>query len=261
MIDDYDSVMGVDSDDELPKPYNTIDGLTDYKKIEFDEIDSKLRKRAEKFIKGVTNLYLKAYENVNDDYIKALSRVETDNLVVMLKQVKYAEHVLDTLMKRYNMGGYVDSAIYVEIRQMQEHVMKILVDVSKYTRGIPDYFKFTESEFDLVAKLNKVNDINLGTRTIEVGVSSQAKQIGQTENAYDLNDIMSTNRGTASLIKKIEALETNSIEEVNKKLNETPDVILDFDPSDINVDDDDDEEFSDFDDDDDGDIYNTDEEE
>jgi hypothetical protein len=62
----------------------------------------------------------------------------------MLKQVKYSEHMLDSLMNRLDNGGFVDKDLYDQIKDMQHHVIKINLEVSKYTRLLPEFFKFTE---------------------------------------------------------------------------------------------------------------------
>lgn len=223
-IDDEDGFGG----DILP--HNSMEAFTDYQSIEVSEVDLKLRKRAKKFIDGVSSLYLKAYSSTDDQYIIALKKVETDNLVVMLKQVKYAEHILDTLIKRFNMGGYVDSTIYDEIRQMQQHVIAIMGDVTRYTRGVPDFFKFTESEFDLVTKIKDVNDVMLGTKTINQEQSTPLK-IESTEAVVmtDVDDMNKPNRGTKTLMMKLDNIGFGgSIDEVNKNylIHQTWNLIL-----------------------------------
>lgn len=113
-----------------------------YQEFNVDEKAVHLRTSCKAMILSLCKIYLDTLEISNEDYVKAVALVEEQNLFVLMKQVQYADHVLDSLMRQLDSGGYIDKGIYSTIREMQKSAIQITLEISKYTRNLPEYFKF-----------------------------------------------------------------------------------------------------------------------
>lgn len=144
-------------DDKNHPNLNDIEGdggmrqFDDYKAIGVDTIIKDISKLADDLINTTCNFYLSNSELFDDDdhrYITAIKGSERNNLQILLKQVKYVEHILDNLMRQLDNGGYMDNSIYTTIQEMQKSSMEITMQVSKYTRNLPDYFKYVKMDIE-----------------------------------------------------------------------------------------------------------------
>lgn len=125
-----------------------------YESLNIDEKIQTLTTASKKFIESVAKVQLENLEEGNEDYVKAISELETSNLLFLLKQVKYSEHVLDSLMRQLDNGGYMEPGLFETIRVMQKSGIEIALEVSKYLRTLPEYFKWLKK--DLVEQQQEI---------------------------------------------------------------------------------------------------------
>ena len=140
--DDFDKLDGPSGGDMAQ--YQT------YKAFNVLEKNVELENSAKKLIISLCNVYLERGMVSNEDYVTAIGLAEQQNLFVLLKQVKYSEHILDSLMLQLDAGGFIDKDIYSTIREMQKSAMQITLEVSKFTRTLPEYLKYVQSDIDKI---------------------------------------------------------------------------------------------------------------
>lgn len=225
-------------DDDLDKEdlgfgSGAMEQYSTYKGVGVDEVSLTLREKATNLIDGVSRIYTSVGISVDEQFIDSIKAIEIDSLVSMLKQVKYAEHMLDSLMKRLDNGGYADNQIYDDIKSMQKHVIEMNLEVSKYTRLIPEFFKFTDNEVSSIQGRQLADYSNQGSNQKTIDAEYEpVKQISGpqfgTKNFLDALDVM------------------DSMGQIDEILNSEPEQELAFDPADIvekeDEDDDNDEE-------------------
>jgi hypothetical protein len=160
-------------DDEFEEMSNEVDSMAQFSTYKSFDVDSKLEtlsKDAKKMILSLCDLYLSKELISNEDYVKAIANVEAQNLTVLIKQVKYSEHILDSLMRQLDSGGYVDKSIYDTIREMQKSSIQITLEVSKYVRTLPEYFKFVHQD---ITKIKALDILNESTARTNIEASSK----------------------------------------------------------------------------------------
>lgn len=224
--DDDENFEGFSSD--------AMDQYSQYDKVEVNIVTVDLTAKAKSLIDGVARIYTSTGLSIDDEFVNSIKSVETDALVSMLKQVKYAEHMLDTLMKRLDNGGYVDKEIYDQIKSMQHHVIEMNLEVTKYTRLIPEFFKFTESD---VKSISTVNNTDYQKTAISGGTKMNGIEDATIIQPVALN---APQFGTKSFLESIDMM--SSMAHIEDILENEPEQDLEFNPSEIS---DDDEKFED----------------
>jgi hypothetical protein len=212
-----------DDEEDLAGLGSSLEQYGAYTRLEVEEVTVSLREKAENLIEGISRIYTSTGTSIDDEFVGAIKSVETDALVSMLKQVKYAEHMLDTLMSRLDNGGFVDKEIYDQIKDMQRHVIEMNLEVTKYTRLLPEFFKFTES--DVVSMQQKQFSSYQSTNVI-----SNSSEV-QTIEVHEATSITGPQFGTKGLLEAIEMMD--SVSAIDDILENEPDVDLGFDPKDI----------------------------
>lgn len=158
--DGFDSLYS-DELDSLAK-INQEEQLESYKSIDITEKESLIRADVAKFITGIVKLYHKVEKRVDDFYIsesekteseseldhviESVAKLESLNLVSLLKQVKWADHLVDTLMRRLEAGGNMDMDLIDAIMKAQQSSMNITLTISSYIRNIPTYIKHLKAD-------------------------------------------------------------------------------------------------------------------
>jgi hypothetical protein len=208
---------------------NSLEQYATYSKVDVEHVTIDLTTKAKNLIDGVARIYSSIGSSIDEDFIKSIKQIETDQLVSMLKQVKYAEHMLDTLMNRLDNGGYVDKDIYLQIQDMQNHVIKMNLEVSKYTRMIPEFFKFTESDVQGIQQ-RQIVDYQNSSKTIDSYAEEVKKKVSSN----------SPQRGTKGFLEALDL--EDSLSAIEDVLSAEPEIDLTFDPKDITEDNFDDEE-------------------
>ena len=217
--------IGNPNDDDFEELTNDTGGamaqFDDYRKFDVDAKGEKVLASVKKLIVSLVKLHVDTDKLTDDDYIKAVAEVEQQNLLVLCKQVYYAEHVVDTLIRRLDSGGFVDPELYDQIRQMQMSVIKVTLEVSRYTRQLPEYFKFVNTE---IGKINAIQLMSASSDAIETTFELQ-----EAQKSASFNHSMPM-RGTRELMLDI----SDSISDIDAKIQEaeviepTP-IILDED--------------------------------
>ena len=230
--------IGNPNDDDFEELTNDTGGamaqFDDYKKFDVDAKGEKVLASVKKLIVSLVKLHVDTDKLTDDDYIKAVAEVEQQNLLVLCKQVYYAEHVVDTLIRRLDGGGFVDPELYDQIRQMQMSVIKVTLEVSRYTRQLPEYFKFVNTE---IGKINAMQLMSASSDAIETTFELQ-----EAQKSTSFNHSMPM-RGTRELMLDI----SDSISDIDAKIQEA-EVI---EPTPIILDEDYDDDFKEEDDEDD----------
>jgi len=189
MFQQMEDVLGTGGDMKQYEKYETFDVET---KI------TELEEKAKALIVQICNVYIKVTDDADSEYISAISHAEKTNLVVLMKQVKYSEHIIDSLMRQLDAGGYMDPSIYETIREMQKSTISITLEISRYIRTLPEYFKFIKKEISL-SKADDLHEIE-----IQEGRSRQdsTRKIGQAANEEEFTTSMPV-RGTRELMLHI----------------------------------------------------------
>lgn len=215
--DDFDELTGA----------GDLHQFDDYKKFEVDTKGEMIKQSVKKLIVSLAKVYLDEDKITNEDYVKALASLEEQNLLVMCKQVYYAEHVVDTLIRRLDGGGFVDPDLYDQIRKMQASVIQITLEVSRYTRNLPEYFRFVNTE---VGKINAVDMLSKATS----GFGNET--LGLVESTEQTFSILKPVRGTRELMLDI----SDSLSDIDMKLKESTEI----EATPIVIDDDDDDDYT-----------------
>jgi hypothetical protein len=230
--------IGNPNDDDFEELTNDTGGamaqFDDYRKFDVDAKGEKVLASVKKLIVSLVKLHVDTDKLTDDDYIKAVAEVEQQNLLVLCKQVYYAEHVVDTLIRRLDSGGFVDPELYDQIRQMQMSVIKVTLEVSRYTRQLPEYFKFVNTE---IGKINAMQLMSASSDAIETTFELQ-----EAQKSTSFNHSMPM-RGTRELMLDI----SDSISDIDAKIQEAEAI----EPTPIILDDDYDDDFKQEDEDDD----------
>lgn len=212
-----------------------LEQFSTYQEIKVSQTTEDVLVNAQKLISGLSKVYLN-HKIIDDDYRNSIGAIELDNLAILMKQTKYAEHMVDTLMRRLDNGGYADKGIFLEVRKLQDHLLYITKEVSVHIRQLPEYFKFIESD----SKTSETNENVFSNNVIEATIEQHKELPNHTD---DLFDFMGTpQRGTRDLMLTL----TDSFSEIDNKLENMPDIELSFDPSEINEDEDDEKSFEDL---------------
>lgn len=212
-----------------------MDGMQQFETYESFHLNlqnPKLKKQAEKIIESICDTYLslptfsedveepKELQNIRK-YIQQIKKVEISNLMIMAKQVKVAEHILDTLMRRLDSGGYVDNELYSNIREQRKDLMEVTLLFSKYVRSLPDYFAIVRSEIG-------AETINLNSVIEQQKSLNNHNDVEVIENVDD-EYVALPMRGTKEMALNVQ----NSIARLKQRAEESKNIDLPFDPKDI----------------------------
>lgn len=209
-----------------------------YESYEVNEKNDSLKKQAEKVINNICDAYLSLPETDDEeddphlkklrDYIKSIKEVETSNFLIIAKQVKIAEHILDTLIRRLDSGGYVDELIYQNIREQRKDLMDTVLQFSKYARNLPDYFSIVRSEVGLG------NQMTLGEAiTVQKQLNAPSMDLAIEENSEEEEYSAAPIRGTKDLALSVQ----DNIKKLKARQENMEETFIDFDPADITDDD------------------------
>lgn len=212
---------------------NMLEQYSTYEKIEVKEIATSLHTKATNLIAGISRVYTSVGLSVDEEFIDSIKSIETDALVSMLKQVKYAEHMVDSLMNRLDNGGFADKEIYEQIKSMQHHVIQMNLEVSKYTRLLPEFFKFTDTDISSISQQQKSS---------QTKVNNYSEAIEDAQVVQKQIPLNAPQFGTKDFLASID-IEIDSMTNIEAILSSEPEEDLGFDPADIfdNEDQDDDE--------------------
>lgn len=217
-----------------------MEQFEDYKRLDVDAKVSKLEKGSKKLIISLCDLYLNLEQMTDKAHIQAIAEVEQSNLTVLLKQVKYAEHVLDNLMRQLDAGGHMDPKIYQTIREMQKSSIEITLEVSRYVRTLPEYFKWLAKDIKEVTTLENIDQ--------------ERTKRAELPEARTQTSINGPIRGVKELLQNLQDLQTSEDD-----LQERIAGLEEVEPTPIDVDDEDEEEWIEDENEDDIDVYGTEE--
>jgi hypothetical protein len=182
-----------------------------YDELGVDKVSKDIKDNAKQLVKQLSSLYLKVNDEESNEERKeirnAFSTIEEMSLGTLLKQLRYSEHMVDALMKRLDGAGFVDTAMFKMIMEVQNNTMNITMQVANYVRNLPSYFKQLDVELNTSAQL------------IDVDVSPNCQNLlGARQITNDIEDddfIKQPQMGSKDLILSLEA-SRKRFEEVNK---------------------------------------------
>ena len=217
--------------------------LRSYQKLDIDAKNALLETSVKAHIIALCDLYLDMGKLSNEDYVKAIADTEKQNLLVLIKQVTYSEHILDTLMRQLDSGGYIDQDIFKTIREMQRSVIQITLEVSKYTRQLPEYFKFVQTDIKKMHAITMLEETNASLR-LDAATDIEHEQISSSNDVFSISQ---PQRGLRELMLNV----SDARDDLRAAMLSADAIIAT--PIPINEDDDEDddelEEFKDFDED------------
>lgn len=137
-----------------------------YKQLDVDKMEMEVKNKAKVFISSLCDLYLDLDRITNETHVKAVATIETSHLSSLLSQVEIADHTLKTVMRQLDAGAYTTNPdIYNTIIKLQQNSMNIIMTVSKYTRQLPEAFKFTHKD---IHEVNAIDVMDNNPKTIDV---------------------------------------------------------------------------------------------
>lgn len=179
-----------------------------YKPIEIDSITEELTAQSKTVISEIVEVYFKAGEIERPAYIDTLEKVEAMNLESMLVQVKYADHMIQSLMRRLNETGTLDNQLFRLIMDAQNHALQLTMNVANYVRNLPQYFKGLK--FELSPEIPSLLPGNF----------DEQQQIGNIEDpTQDDGFINRPQMGTKDLLRCIENAQEQAAQR-SKELDE-----------------------------------------
>ena len=170
-----------------------------YKPIEVEKIEQELTVKSKEVVSEIVKVYFETGEISKPEYVQTLEQIETMNLESMLVQVKYADHMIQSLMRRLNETGTIDSSLFRLIMEAQNHALSLTLQVSQYVRNLPNYFK--SLKFELLPQLP----------SIIPGQYDEQAQIGNVSDPIDDEGFINRPQmGTRDLLRYIEETEENA---------------------------------------------------
>lgn len=209
-----------------------------YEKFEIENHTSTINAKAKEIVNAICNAYLSIPESAEDDneeikkakeLVENVKFIESSNLAIMMEQVQIAKHLLHTLVRRFDNGGYVNNDLFNMIQEQSKQMMSITMQFSKYARNLPDYFAITKTEL----KIESSTVTLLQQQYTSSGFLDAT--ITEDEQLY----VSTPQRGTMELALSVQ----ESIKKVSEKFIETADVQMDFSPDDLVDEEDFDEDF------------------
>lgn len=165
-----------------------------YKKIDVQATKEKLKTDATNFIKQLCDVYLQTDKIQRPEYVESIAKIETLTLTQLIGQVKYAEHVLDSLIRQLDAGGFTDASTYDMIMKMQNNSISITMQVSNFVRNLPEYFKHLEEDITKYQSIDMVRTGASNLKDTETGEDFEAETF----------DSAHVYRGTHDLMKRID---------------------------------------------------------
>lgn len=193
--------------------------VASYKNVNVDTTTTAIQTSASKFIKNIVGIYHKTAKKVDDFYIddedkseteselesviSSIADIESMNLVMLLKQVKWGDHLVETLMRRLEAGGNMDGALIEQIMAAQASSLNLTLTISSYVRNIPTYFKHLKNDL-----LNNPQDGDHGRMLSMDDTSGMLQLEAVSHDNEPLNkssefDIAVPQRGMKDLINKV----------------------------------------------------------
>ena len=218
---------------------NNMAQFETYENFEVNDKSKTFVEDARRVIESICSTYLalpdkESIENVEhynkiEKLIDGIKYVEISNLGILIKQVKIAEHILDTLLRRMDSGGFTEDSLYHNIREQQKDLLKMVMEFSKYTRNLHDYFSVVRSEIGLNAPLIEIEQQQKLNSNVTETIDISSEEDGDEE--Y----VALPMRGTKDLALSFQ----ESIQKLKDKQSMVEEVITEFDPKEL------DEEYDD----------------
>lgn len=216
-----------------------------YQDFDIDVKQHAIKKKANDLVDAICQTYFEALYDINEDseennktverlktYLEKIKMSEVSVVRQMVKQIKVSEHLLDTLLRRLDGGGFKEDNLYNMIRDQQNSLNKFSIEFSKYVRGLPDYFDNirTDLGIDKQKTLENISRIQSSNNPMSLG-SEKIYEIGEGDEQQQIAEIYTTmpERGTKNMAMRVQ----DTLERMRNRYRETEDEVIDFDPSDI----------------------------
>lgn len=236
-MDDLFHGGGGDFADAIVGDGGSMDILSQFSTYQNFEVDTQTRdnfKKIENLVNSICDVYISVNEDEQENdklsnYIKSIKINEINVISQLSKQIKISEHLLDTLVRRLDNGGYSDMSMYDEIRTQQRSLNTFAIEFSKYVRGLPEYFDSLRTDMGieretLIKQAEQIKDINY--------VESDEEAVLLDEANNDEYMVVPF-RGNKALMQNVH----NTIHNLKERYFETEETEIDFDPKELNDDD------------------------
>ncbi|AFF28087.1 gp89 [Sphingomonas phage PAU] len=202
--------------DELAKSTHN-DQLASYKPLNIDTENTVIKNKSKTFVNSIVKMYYKfndeieglyyneedkAEENMLKEIVASIANIEADNLDILLKQVKWSSHLVETLMRRLETGGNMDPDLIEQIMKAQQSALNLTLTISSHVRNIPTFFKHLQN--DIMNNGNSVMDNMLPIH--ESGGMLQLAEASEVHEAISEPsefDIAKPQRGMKDLIAQV----------------------------------------------------------
>lgn len=205
-----------------------------YENFDIEIKNADIKSKAEKLVNSICSTYFSVIEDLEDidendaknierikNQLNGLKLSEISVVTQLTKQISVAEHLLDTLLRRLDSGGFTDPTIYENIREQQKSLNFFAIEFSKYVRGLPDYFDSLRTDMGIERQnlMDKVQSLK------EINTSGQEEINIDPIEGYSALPIRGTKDFTQSILK--------STQSIRDRYKDTEEIEIDFDPKDI----------------------------
>lgn len=220
-MNNNDILPALDIDNEIDDCIDTsMDMYNSYQAMDFVSLNDDTSKLIDKFVKGVTDLYIG--EDIIDDYpiVSAMVKFENRTMSSLIKQFKYGEHALESMVRMIDSGGFMDRDNFEVFIKLQQNAMDITLKVSQYMRNFPLFMKHIEEELEK----------NSGLGALENKINNKVNNKNMHENAEDVEELEEFDvageprMGTRDMLKEI----TEELEIYNSEIGSVDTIRPDY---------------------------------
>lgn len=219
-FDNYDDPLYSDELDTLAEENKQMQ-IASYVAVDVNKAEVDIQTAATKFVSNIVKLYHKSEKSIKDDLyfdedaaeqqgagnqtmselVESISAIETVNLAMLLKQVKWADHLVSTLMRRLEAGGSMDTDLIDKIMAAQQSSMNLTLTISSYTRSLPTYFKSLKADLEEGNPINTDEMLRITENTTGALLLEETSQ--NPAQPLDEFDIAKPQKGMRDLLKNI----------------------------------------------------------
>lgn len=138
MKDEFNDLIPANLDDDTFEG-GSLQGLEEYQRFEVEEKHKAIKKEAQDLVTSLVKIYFDAEMIDEHEHLKAISSIETSNLIGLIQSARYAQHAVSTLMRKIDAGLHADLAVYPILIDLQKSAIDIQMKVANYSRTLSSY--------------------------------------------------------------------------------------------------------------------------
>lgn len=144
--DNFDDLIPTNFDDS--ESGGSLQGLEEYERYEVTQKKLEITNKAKNLVNSLIKVYFDADLISEHDHLKAISQLESDNLVGLIESSRYAQHAVSTLMRKIDAGLHADLAVYPILIELQKNALDIQMKVANYSRTLSPYLRSLKEDME-----------------------------------------------------------------------------------------------------------------